>query len=173
MWRRRASRRRRRSRKAAIRRRPVHRLPTTAAAGIYETIDVRVPDIGDFKDVPVIEVLVKAGDTVKAEDPLITLESDKATMDVPSPVAGTIAELKVKVGDKVAEGSAHPDAVDRRGRTAARAVARRRQRAAPSTVAAPAAAFVCRAAPTSSARCSCSAPDPAATRRRSAPPISA
>jgi dihydrolipoamide dehydrogenase len=75
------------------------------ASGVYETIDVRVPDIGDFKDVPVIEVHVKAGDAVKAEDPLITLESDKATMDVPSPVAGKVAELKVKVGDKVSEGS--------------------------------------------------------------------
>src|SRR5213592_4616357 len=75
------------------------------ASGVYETIDVRVPDIGDFKDVPVIEVLVQAGDTVKPEDPLITLESDKATMDVPSPVAGKITELKVKVGDKVSEGS--------------------------------------------------------------------
>ena len=52
------------------------------------TIEVKVPDIGDFKDVPVIEVLVKPGDTVKAEDPLVTLESDKATMDVPSPAAG-------------------------------------------------------------------------------------
>src|SRR6059058_3984174 len=70
------------------------------AAGVYATIEVRVPDIGEFKDVPVIEVLVKGGDAVKAEDALITLESDKATMDVPSPVAGTIAELKVKVGDK-------------------------------------------------------------------------
>jgi dihydrolipoyl dehydrogenase len=75
------------------------------AAGVYEAIDVRVPDIGDFKEVPVIEVLVKRGDTVKAEDPLITLESDKATMDVPSPVAGTIAALNLKVGDKVSEGS--------------------------------------------------------------------
>ena len=74
-------------------------------SGIYETLDVRVPDIGDFKDVPVIDVHVKSGDTVKPEDPLITLESDKATMDVPSPVGGTIAELKVKVGDKVSEGS--------------------------------------------------------------------
>ncbi len=67
-------------------------------------IEVRVPDIGDFKDVPIIEVFVKPGDTVKAEDSLITLESDKATMDVPSPAAGTVKELKVKVGDKVAEG---------------------------------------------------------------------
>src|SRR5437762_13834066 len=74
-------------------------------SGIYETLDVRVPDIGDFKDVPVIDVHVKSGDTVKPEDPLITLESDKATMDVPSPVGGTIAELKVKVGDKVSEGT--------------------------------------------------------------------
>jgi dihydrolipoamide dehydrogenase len=74
-------------------------------AGVYETIDVRVPDIGDFKDVPVIEVLVKAGDTVKAEDPLIMLESDKATMDVPAPVGGTIGTVSVRVGDKVSEGS--------------------------------------------------------------------
>jgi pyruvate dehydrogenase E2 component (dihydrolipoamide acetyltransferase) len=68
-------------------------------------VEVKVPDIGDFKDVPVIEVLVKLGDTVKAEDSLITLESDKATMDVPSPVSGVVTELKLKVGDKVAEGS--------------------------------------------------------------------
>jgi dihydrolipoamide dehydrogenase len=74
-------------------------------SGVYESIDVRVPDIGDFKDIPIIEVFVKAGDTVKAEDPLISLESDKATMDVPSPVGGTISELKVKLGDKVSEGS--------------------------------------------------------------------
>jgi pyruvate dehydrogenase E2 component (dihydrolipoamide acetyltransferase) len=69
------------------------------------TIEVKVPDIGDFKDVPVIEIFVKAGDVVKAEDSLITLESDKATMDVPSPAAGTVRELKVKLGDKVAEGA--------------------------------------------------------------------
>jgi len=67
--------------------------------------EVRVPDIGDFKDVPVIEVMVKPGDVVKPEDSLVTLESDKATLDVPSPVAGTVRELKVKVGDKVSEGS--------------------------------------------------------------------
>jgi pyruvate dehydrogenase E2 component (dihydrolipoamide acetyltransferase) len=69
------------------------------------TIEVKVPDIGDFTDVPVIEIFVKRGDSVKAEDSLVTLESDKATMDVPSPVAGTVKELKVKLGDKVAEGT--------------------------------------------------------------------
>jgi pyruvate dehydrogenase E2 component (dihydrolipoamide acetyltransferase) len=68
------------------------------------TIEVKVPDIGDFKDVPVIEIFVKPGDTVKAEDSLVSLESDKAAMDVPSPAAGTVRELKVKIGDKIAEG---------------------------------------------------------------------
>ncbi|HWA14596.1 MAG TPA: dihydrolipoyl dehydrogenase [Burkholderiales bacterium] len=68
-------------------------------------IEVKVPDIGDFKGIPVIEVLVKPGDTVGKEDALVTLESDKATMEVPSPVAGRVKELKVKVGDKVSEGS--------------------------------------------------------------------
>ncbi|HUY28492.1 MAG TPA: dihydrolipoyllysine-residue acetyltransferase [Candidatus Binataceae bacterium] len=69
-------------------------------------IDVKVPDIGDFTDVDVIEVMVKPGDRVRAEDSLITIESDKATMEVPSPRAGVIKELKVKLGDKVSEGSA-------------------------------------------------------------------
>jgi dihydrolipoamide dehydrogenase len=68
-------------------------------------IDVKVPDIGDFKDVPIIEVFVKPGDQVKVEDPLVTLESDKATMDVPSTSAGVIKEVKVKLGDKVSEGT--------------------------------------------------------------------
>ncbi|WDD94582.1 dihydrolipoyllysine-residue acetyltransferase [Burkholderia sp. FERM BP-3421] len=70
-----------------------------------QAIEVKVPDIGDYKDIPVIEVLVKAGDTVEAEQSLVTLESDKATMDVPSPTAGTVREVKVKVGDSVSEGS--------------------------------------------------------------------
>ena len=70
-----------------------------------QLVEVKVPDIGDFKDVPVIEVFVKAGDTVKAEDALVSLESDKATMDVPSSAAGVVKEVKVKVGDKVSEGS--------------------------------------------------------------------
>jgi pyruvate dehydrogenase E2 component (dihydrolipoamide acetyltransferase) len=68
-------------------------------------IEVKVPDIGDFKDVPVIEILVKAGDSIKAEDPLIVLESDKATMEVPSPASGVVGELLLKIGDKVGEGS--------------------------------------------------------------------
>ncbi len=67
--------------------------------------EVRVPDIGDFVDVPVIEILVSAGDTVAVEDPLVTLESDKATMDVPAPVAGKVVQLQVAIGDRVSEGS--------------------------------------------------------------------
>jgi dihydrolipoamide dehydrogenase len=68
-------------------------------------IEVKVPDIGDFKDVPVIEVLVKPGDSIKQEDSLVTLESDKATMEVPAPEAGVVKELRVKLGDKVSQGS--------------------------------------------------------------------
>ncbi|MDP3376386.1 MAG: 2-oxo acid dehydrogenase subunit E2, partial [Hydrogenophaga sp.] len=76
--------------------------PVSAPAGLAE---VRVPDIGDFKDVPVIEIFVKVGDTVKAEDPLVSLESDKATMDVPAPLGGVVKEIRIAVGDKVSEGS--------------------------------------------------------------------
>src|SRR5580704_16655563 len=72
---------------------------TTAAT------EVKVPDIGDFKDVPIIDIHVKVGDPINAEDPLITLESDKATMDVPAPSAGTIRQVLVKVGDRVSEGT--------------------------------------------------------------------
>src|SRR5213592_2757581 len=68
-------------------------------------IEVKVPDIGDFKNVEVIEVLVKPGDAVTKEQSLITLESDKATMEIPSPGAGVVKELKVKTGDKVSQGS--------------------------------------------------------------------
>jgi pyruvate dehydrogenase E2 component (dihydrolipoamide acetyltransferase) len=67
--------------------------------------EVRVPDIGDFKDVPIIAVLVKPGDKVEKEQPIVTLESEKATVDVPAPAAGVVREVKVKVGDKVSEGS--------------------------------------------------------------------
>src|SRR6188508_3459423 len=68
-------------------------------------IEVKVPDIGDFKEIPIIEILVKPGDSVNAEDPLIALESDKATMEVPAPKSGVVKEIKVKVGDKVSEGT--------------------------------------------------------------------
>ena len=70
-----------------------------------QLIEVKVPDIGDYDDVPVIELYVKVGDTIAVDDAIVTLESDKATMDVPSEVAGVIKELKVALGDRVAEGS--------------------------------------------------------------------
>ena len=69
------------------------------------TDTIKVPDIGDFKDVPVIEVHVKPGQVIAAEDTLVTLESDKATLDVPAPAAGTIGEVKIKIGDKVSAGT--------------------------------------------------------------------
>jgi len=68
-------------------------------------VEVKVPDIGDFADVEIIEILVAGGDQLAAEDPIVSLESDKATLDVPTPIAGTVAEVKIKVGDKVSEGS--------------------------------------------------------------------
>ncbi|WP_319019504.1 biotin/lipoyl-containing protein, partial [Xanthomonas sacchari] len=68
-------------------------------------IEVKVPDIGDYSDVPVIEVLVAVGDTVKKDQGLVTLESDKATLEVPSAAAGVIKELKVKLGDTLSEGA--------------------------------------------------------------------
>ena len=67
--------------------------------------EVKVPDIGDFKDVEVIEVLVKPGDTIAKEQSLVTLESDKATMEIPSPAAGVVKALKVKTGDRVSKDS--------------------------------------------------------------------
>ncbi len=70
-----------------------------------QLVEVQVPDIGDFKDVEVIEVLVKAGDTVSKEQSLITVESDKASMEIPSSAAGVVKELRVKLGDKVSQGS--------------------------------------------------------------------
>jgi dihydrolipoamide dehydrogenase len=73
-------------------------------AGVYERLEVRVPDLGDYENVPVIEIHVAPGDRISAEDPLLTLESDKATMDVPAPAGGTVAEVRVGVGDTVSEG---------------------------------------------------------------------
>jgi len=71
---------------------------------VSNTIEIRVPDIGDFSDIPVIEILVSVGDQVKMEDSLVTLESDKATMEIPSPAAGVIREMKLKLDDTVSEG---------------------------------------------------------------------
>ncbi|HNL14864.1 MAG TPA: hypothetical protein PKJ92_13775, partial [Accumulibacter sp.] len=70
-----------------------------------QVIEVTVPDIGDYHDVPVIDICVQLGDSVKVDDALVTLESDKATMDVPSSAAGVIKEIRVQLGDKVSAGS--------------------------------------------------------------------
>src|SRR6266542_1159455 len=80
-----------------------HRPAEGSAMG--ELMQVRVPDIGDFKDVPIIEIQVKPGDRVTAEAPLVTLESDKASMEVPSPSAGVVKTIAVKLGDRVSEGT--------------------------------------------------------------------
>jgi pyruvate dehydrogenase E2 component (dihydrolipoamide acetyltransferase) len=127
--------------------------PAPAPAGAQEAappgggvVEVKVPAIGEFKDVPVIDVLVKAGDTVKRDDPLVTLESEKATMDVPSPAAGTVREVKLKAGDHVSEGSlvlvldagAPPAAPSRPAPRAAPAEAPARAPAPPSRTVAPA-----------------------------------
>jgi len=98
-------------------------------------IEVKVPDIGDFKDVPVIGVFVKAGDTVAKDDPLVELESDKATMEVPSPAAGKVAAVAVKEGDKVSEGSL---ILTLEGEAAGAAPRAEAPRAAPAPSAAPA-----------------------------------
>jgi len=118
-----------------------------------QVVEIKVPDIGDYKDVPVIEVLVKAGDTVNAEDSLVTLESDKATMDVPSPKSGVVKEVKIKVGDTVSEGSLVL-LLEEQGAAAAPAPA---PQAAPAPAPAPAAA-----APTPAPAAQAPAPAPAA-----------
>ncbi len=89
--------------------------------------EVKVPDIGDFADVPVIEILVSVGDTVEPEQPLVTLESEKATMDVPAPSAGTVKEILVELNDKVSEGTAILDLEQSGGGDEAEARRRRRR----------------------------------------------
>src|ERR1700722_11790342 len=121
-----------------------------------QAIEIKVPDIGDYTDIPVIEVLVKVGDVVEKEQSLITLESDKATMDVPSPEAGTVKEIKVKVGDAVAEGTL----IVIRGAAGKGAAAPPAAAAAPAQAAAPAPAAAPAAAPSASVS---SAPAPAST----------
>ena len=91
--------------------------------------EVVVPDIGDFKEVEVIEVLVKSGDAVTAEQSLITVESDKATMEIPAPFAGVVKDLRIKVGDKVSKGS--PILSVEEGGSAAPAAAKPAAQAAP------------------------------------------
>ncbi len=118
-------------------------------AGQNSSIEVRVPNIGDFHDVPVIDVLVKPGDTVKIEDPLIALESEKATMEVPSSHAGVIESIAVKVGDKVNEGSIVLTlASASNGAAASAAPTNGAAKAAVESAPAPAAAPVAAAAPT-------------------------
>jgi dihydrolipoamide dehydrogenase len=101
-----------------------------------QIIEAKVPDIGDYSDVPVIDICVKVGDTVKAEDALVTLESDKATMDVPCPADGVVKEIRVKLGDKVSEGTLVV-VLEAAGAAAAAAPAKA---AAPAAASAPAAA---------------------------------
>jgi pyruvate dehydrogenase E2 component (dihydrolipoamide acetyltransferase) len=112
--------------------------PTSAPAGVAE---VRVPDIGDFKDVPIIEVMVKAGDTIQPEQPLVTLESDKASMEVPSPLGGVVQDLKAKVGDRVSEGSVILTLLTDAAAAQAQSAAAAPTMAAPAKPAAPAAAL--------------------------------
>jgi len=127
--------------------------------------EVKVPDIGDFKNVEVIEVLVKPGDAVSKEQSLITLESDKATMEIPSPGPGVVKELRIKVGDKVSQGT--PILLLESQEAKAEAHGKPKVPEAPRT-ASPAPAT----GRTWSATWWCSGPGRAATRRRSAPPTS-
>jgi pyruvate dehydrogenase E2 component (dihydrolipoamide acetyltransferase) len=135
-----------------------------------QIIEAKVPDIGDYHDVPVIDVCVQAGDTVRIDDALITLESDKATMDVPSSVAGVVKEVKVKLGDKLSEGAvvALIESGGTAEATATPVAAAARRRQAPPRRRRPRRRSP--AVPTSNARCWFSAPDRGATRRLSAAP---
>src|SRR5450830_478524 len=121
----------------------------TNGAQEMSQIEVKVPDIGDFKEGEVIEILVKVGDTIKVEQSLLTVESDKASMEIPSSHAGVVREIKVKIGDKVAEGSIVV-IVDAEGAAAAPAAAPAVAAAAPAAAAAaPAPAAPAAAAPAS------------------------
>ena len=132
------------------------------------TVEVKVPDIGDFKEVEVIELMVKPGDTVKVDQSLITVESDKASMEIPSSHAGVVKELRIKVGDKVAEGSLLLILEAAEGGAEAPAAAPAAPAAASAAPAAPAAAPA-PAAPPAPAAAAASAPAPAATAAAPAP----
>ena len=138
--------------------------------------EIRLPDIGDFKDVPIIEILIKPGQNVAKDEILLILESDKASLEVPAPDAGVIGEIKVKVGDKVSQGDLLATFARQRRRPAGqagRAGADRRAREPDARAVAGPAPRPRRRNPISNATCWCSAPAPAATPPRSAPPISA
>src|SRR5207244_9490396 len=132
------SRHRRRERRALHRvSRPGHRRPSPQRPLAMASVEIKVPDIGDFKDIPVIELLVKPGDAIQKEESLVTLESDKATMEVPSTHAGVVKELRVKIGDKVSQGSVIA-LVDSAGADATVAKTTPAQAPAPAQVATPA-----------------------------------
>ena len=132
-------------------------------------IEVKVPDIGDFKDVPVIEILVKPGDAVKKDDSLVTLESDKATMEVPAPTSGVVKTVLVKVGDKVTEGVAIVTMeVEGESAKAAPAAAAAPAPAKPAPAPAPAAAAP--AKPAHAPAAAATAPAPAEPAESRAPP---
>ncbi len=131
------------------------------------TIDVKVPDIGDFSDVPVVSILVSVGDVVSEEDPLIEVESDKATMEVPSPAAGKVAEIKVSEGDPVSEGTL---IVVLEGDAAASAAAPEAE-AAPAAVATPAPAAP--AAPSAPAAATATVTDSGFSKAHASPSVRA
>src|SRR6202521_513385 len=140
-------------------------------------IEVTVPDIGGFKDVNVIDVLVKDGQQIEKETPLVTIETEKAAMDVPSPVAGKIAQVKLKTGDKVSEGSlilllepaAAAAPADKPAAAAATASAPNGNKTAPPAAAAPSEKTPAASAPSGAAPISTAAPAPPAA----APPAAA
>ena len=124
-----------------------------------QSIEVKVPDIGDYSDIPVIEICVAVGDTVKVDDALVTLESDKATMDVPSSVAGIVREIRVALGDRISEGKivAVVETVE------VAAAAAQTPKPAVAAAAAPAPAAVAAPAPASAPAVTATAPAPAST----------
>jgi pyruvate dehydrogenase E2 component (dihydrolipoamide acetyltransferase) len=130
--------------------------------------EAKVPDIGNYKDVPVIEWLVAVGDTVKAEQGLLSLESDKATMEVPAPFAGVVREIKVKVGDTVSEGTVVALIEEGTSAAVAAPAAAAPAAAAPATASPPAAAIAPAASPPAAPAPVAAAPTPAAT---ASPPI--
>ena len=127
-------------------------------------MEIKVPDIGDFKNIPVIEVFVKPGDTVKAEDSLMTLESDKATMDIPSPASGVVKQILIKTGDKVSKGTPvlMLEPLDAQAEAAPAAAGAKTPPPAPAAPQQPAAAAVPTSAPASATPAPPSAPEPAA-----------